>query len=115
MEQDAVGIRLSFRIRIHGSRKMIADDVRRPPQRVGVEVSIPGSRLRLAVSKQLADHGQPQARACPDRRERVPEIVQAHALEVSTTANRLPWPLKVGPGRFGILAQNYAVKRPERF
>src|SRR5271170_528592 len=78
------------------SGKMISDHVRRAPEGVRVEMRVPRGRRRLRVAEKLADDGEAEARARADRREGVPKIVDAHALEPGVPLDRPPGLLEVG-------------------
>ena len=76
-------------------RKMVADDVGRAPQRVGVKVRVARRRRRLRVAEKLADDRKAKARAHADRREGVTEIMDARTLEARVQLNRSPRLLEV--------------------
>ncbi len=73
---------------------MLADEVGRTAQGVGVEVGVARGGRRLRVPQQLADDGQAEAGTGADRGEGVPQVVQPDALQSGVTLDGLPWLLQ---------------------
>lgn len=64
--------------------------VRRVPDGGGCRVSTPRRCLDLGVAKQLADHRQSLSGGHGDRRESVPQVVDANILEAGPGTDPLP-------------------------
>ncbi len=77
------------------SRDMVSNKIRRPPERIRVEMRVTRRRRGLRVAEKPADDRKSKARACAYRRERVPKIMDAPPFETRVPLNRSPGLLKV--------------------
>jgi len=93
--QRSLGLRPRI-VACESGRKMVADNIGRPPQRVRVEMGVARRRCGLRVAEKLADDGKSKARARANRREGVPKIMDAHPFEPRVPLNSSPRLLKVG-------------------
>ena len=77
-------------------RDAVADTHRGRLHGIAGQVCVPGGRLHLGVTEQLADHREPFAKRQGPGREAMAEVMDAHAVELGTRPDAAPRVSKVG-------------------
>src|SRR5262249_24485850 len=83
-----------------------ADALGGAAKRVHVQMRVARRGGRCGVAQQVADNREAEARTGPVARVRVPQVVNAKAVEPGAPRHRLPGPLKVGTGFLRIVARD---------
>ena len=80
----------------------VADALRCLNDMAIVKVGIAGRGPYIGMTEQLADHRQGFGMGGGMAGKAVPQIVKAKALQPRVHFDRLPWPVQIGAGLFGI-------------
>jgi hypothetical protein len=78
-----------------GNRQLLTYQIRRALEWIRIKVRVACCRLWLRVTEELTDDRQPQARACTNRCEGVPQVVQPHPFKLGVSTNGVPRLLKI--------------------